>query len=182
MGQTLNYDKTGKLKNNIVTPKFAGEMELASILDDEAYKALGVCDITCVGVYDTIKKEQDANLMEEVNKRILTKPKKAKTEVELLIEQNKELAKRLEKLEGGKTETEKVETEKVEVEKAEVEKFETEKVEENEEPKLDPEIPIEELRKTFAKLFKKQPANFMKSETMQRKINLKLKQLEQVKK
>jgi hypothetical protein len=111
MGKTPNYDASGKLKNTVVTPKFVGEKELSDLLTDDAYKALSVCEISCIECYSSEDvKTKFPERMTEVNKSIKAVKQKAKTKVELLQDENKKLRdesmsvmKRLEALElkGG---------------------------------------------------------------------------------
>jgi len=92
LGKTSNYDASGKLKNTVVTPKFSGEKELSDLLTDDAYKALGCCEIQCVDCYDsgnvTTKFPES---MAEVNKSIKAIKQKAKSKVQVLEEQVAEL-------------------------------------------------------------------------------------------
>ena len=101
MGKTPNYTSNGKLKNTVVTSKFAGEKELSDLLTDDAYKALGCCEISCVDCYDS----GDVNAkhkerISEVNKSIKAVKQKAKSKVQVLEDQNKDLMNRLEALEA----------------------------------------------------------------------------------
>ena len=91
MGKATNYDQTGKLKNHVMTVKYAGELELENILEDQNWKKLGACEISCVDVYDSDKPSvsitADVNVM---NARINSDVQagiKPKTEIELLKEQ-----------------------------------------------------------------------------------------------
>jgi hypothetical protein len=90
LGKATNYDQNGKLKNQTITAKYAGEMELENILEDQNWKKLGACEISCVGVFDTETKEQDVTLMGKINDRLkasIQAGTKPKTEIELLKEQ-----------------------------------------------------------------------------------------------
>lgn len=92
LGKTPNYDANGKLKNTVVTSKFSGEKELSDLLTNDAYKALSVCEISCVDCYDSKKVEVKFHeRMAEVNKSINAVKQKAKTKVELLQDENKKL-------------------------------------------------------------------------------------------
>jgi len=118
MGKVANYDQNGKLKNNVITAKYAGEFELRNMLDDQAWKKLGACEISCVDCYDSKSPSvTNKDRMAAVNAEIVASLKagiKPKTEVELLKEQvekaneqNKAMAERLERLEkSGDTEKE----------------------------------------------------------------------------
>lgn len=90
LGKEAQYDKNGKLKNQVVRPKYSGERELSDILEDDRYKSLG-CEIECLKVLDTETGEENEVRKNEVNafinKRIQMKAK-PKTEVEELREQN----------------------------------------------------------------------------------------------
>ena len=99
MGDKPHYTKGGELENTVVAPKYAGELELDNILKDQNYKVMGCCDISCISVYDTITEAFDEDRLKEVNKGIkeTLHPKSKKTEVELLIEQNKILMEKLER-------------------------------------------------------------------------------------
>lgn len=103
MGKTSNYDANGKLKNTVVTPKFTGEKELIDLLTDDAYKALGCCEISCIDCYDSKDVEsKDKSRMDEVNKSIKTVKQKAKSKVQILEEQVAELlAEAKERKSGG---------------------------------------------------------------------------------
>lgn len=90
LGKATNYDQTGKLKNQTITAKYAGEMELENILADQTWKKLGACEISCVGVFDTETKTADTDMMKVINNRINSDVQagiKPKTEIELLKEQ-----------------------------------------------------------------------------------------------
>lgn len=90
LGRATNYDQTGKLKNQTITAKYAGEMELEMILADRNWQKLGACEISCVGVFDTETKAQDTEMMAAINNRIksdIQAGTKPKTEIELLKEQ-----------------------------------------------------------------------------------------------
>lgn len=101
MGKTPNYDANGKLKNTIVTSKFVGEKELSDLLTDDGYKALSVCEISCVDCYDAKDvKAKFPERMAEVNKSIKAVKQKAKTKVQVLEDHNNDLIKRLEALEA----------------------------------------------------------------------------------
>lgn len=92
MGKTPNYDANGKLKNTVVTPKIAGEKELSDLLTDDAYKALGCCEISCVECSDSSDvKMKFTERMNEVNKSIKEIKQKAKSKVELLEDENRQL-------------------------------------------------------------------------------------------
>jgi hypothetical protein len=92
MGKTPNYDANGKLKNTVVIPKFTGEKELSDLLTEDAYKALGVCEISCIECYDAKDvKAKDKPRMDEVNKSIKAVKQKAKSKVQILEEQVAEL-------------------------------------------------------------------------------------------
>jgi leucyl aminopeptidase (aminopeptidase T) len=114
MGKTPNYDVNGKLKNTVVIPKFTGEKELSDLLTDDAYKALGVCEISCIECYDAKDvKAKDKSRMDEVNKSIKAVKQKAKSKVQLLEEENQKLKEqsksvmeRLEALEKGNDKSE----------------------------------------------------------------------------
>ena len=110
LGKTSNYDASGKLKNTVLTPKIVGEKELSDLLTDDAYKALGCCEISCIDCYasDNVK-VKFIDRMNEVNKSIKAVKQKAKTKVQLLEEENQKLKaestsvmKRLEALENQK--------------------------------------------------------------------------------
>ena len=114
MGKEAQYDANGKLKNKIITPDYHGEKELADLLEDQNWRKLGACDISCVSVYDTKAPEKiDKDRVESINKEIkdtITGANKPKTEAQLLKEQNEMLIARLEALEnGGKTVNDNVE-------------------------------------------------------------------------
>lgn len=98
LGKTPNYDENGKLKNKVIKAKYSGERELHDILDDDNYRKLGACEISCIGVYDTKTKKEDVEgRMDEVNAGLKDKEvKKPKSKVELLEEQNELLRKQLE--------------------------------------------------------------------------------------
>lgn len=92
MGKETQYDKTGKLKNRAITPKYSGERELGDILEDNNWRKLGACEISCISVTDNGKPDERAAI--EVNERIksLINPSTPKTELQLLKEQNALLA------------------------------------------------------------------------------------------
>jgi len=123
MGKVANYDQNGKLKNQVVTSKFAGEKEIADLLGDLNWKKLGACEIECVGCYDSKSPlVKDTEKIAEINDRIKQSIKvgeKPKTEVQLLkeqnaliIEQNKAMAERLEVLESATSSTDEVREER----------------------------------------------------------------------
>ena len=92
LGKTPNYDASGKLKNTVVTPKIVGEKELSDLLTDDAYKALGCCEITCIDCYDSGDvKVKFTDRMDEVNKSIKVVKQRTKTKVQVLEEENKKL-------------------------------------------------------------------------------------------
>jgi len=92
MGKTPNYDASGKLKNTVVTSKFAGEKELSDLLTDDAYKALGCCEISCVGCCDSGNgKIEFPERISEVNNSIKVVKQRAKSKIELLQDENKQL-------------------------------------------------------------------------------------------
>ena len=98
LGKSTNYDQTGKLKNQTITAKYAGEGELENILSDQTWKKLGACEISCVGVYDTETKAPDLELTKVINDRIskdIQTGIKPKTEIELLKEQITELTEKV---------------------------------------------------------------------------------------
>lgn len=105
MGKTPNYDANGKLKNEVITSKYTGEMELRNILDDGNWRKLGACEISCVSVYDSKTPTKiDSVKMDAINKEIkdfVTGGNKPKTETQLLKEQNELLMARLDAIENG---------------------------------------------------------------------------------
>lgn len=150
LGESPIYNRQGQLQNSTVTSKYAGEKELADLLDDNNWKVLGACEITCVGVYDTNTGEQDEDRMHEVNDSIASSlnTKKIKSKLELLIEQNKKLEERLSKLDGGEVDIFK--------------KYDSEDEE------------LEALKEQYTRLYGKKPNHLMKIETLKEKIALKL--------
>jgi Ser-tRNA(Ala) deacylase AlaX len=134
LGKTPNYDVSGKLKNSVVTPKIVGEKELSDLLTDDAYKALGCCEILCVDCYDSGDvKVKFTDRMDEVNKSIKAVNQKAKTKVQLLEEENQKLKvsnasimERLEALEDGKGGSEETETLKDKIKRMERENLDNE--------------------------------------------------------
>jgi len=105
LGKTPNYDQNGKLKNQTLTSKYAGELELRNILDDQNWQKIGACEISCIGVIDHATGQPDIELQAAINAEIKTgyeKGIKPKSDIEKLKEQNEALMARLEKLEAIK--------------------------------------------------------------------------------
>lgn len=153
MGDKPHYTKGGELENTVVAPKYAGELELDNILKDQNYKVMGCCDISCISVYDTITEAFDEDRLKEVNKGIkeTLHPKSKKTEVELLIEQNKILMEKLERKDKQIVD------------------------DDDDEPKEEENEELESLRKRYFGLYGKKPSHFMKEAKLKEKIALKLK-------
>jgi len=51
LGKEPQYSKEGKLKNQVIVPKF-DEFELANILDDCNWKKIGACEMECISCND----------------------------------------------------------------------------------------------------------------------------------
>lgn len=108
LGKEAQYNKDGKLKNQVITPKYTGEMELENMLDDLNWKKVGACEMSCIKVLDTDTNKEDISLMDSVNNRIndyikaKEKPKSVKDLLEEQTKQNAALLERLEKLEQRK--------------------------------------------------------------------------------
>lgn len=107
LGKEAQYHKNGKLKNDVIRPKYTGDLELENILEDMNWIKVGACEIRCISVLDTDTKKQDAELMTNINDRIksiMSGGEKPKTEIELLKEQNALLMKQIEMQNNSKPE------------------------------------------------------------------------------
>ena len=109
LGKETQYNKEGKLKNQVITTKL-DEFELANMLTDNNWKKVGACEVECVAVIDyepatkTTKATStpDNKRMQEVNDQIAagikqaTKPKTAAQQLadqsDLMAEMSKQIA------------------------------------------------------------------------------------------
>lgn len=117
LGKETQYSKEGKLKNQVINPKF-DEFELANMLEDQNWKKIGACEIECISCIDyTLKTKTEKAVivpnkerMDEVNKIIsdgIQAAKKPKTAAQQLKDQSEmmaEMAKQIEELKKVKPE------------------------------------------------------------------------------
>jgi len=97
LGKVTHYDKSGKLKNQVITTKL-DEFELANMLENNNWKNVGACEVECVGAIDYTQKTQvkkaviipDIERMNEINSIIrngVKAAKKPKTMTQQLMDQ-----------------------------------------------------------------------------------------------
>jgi len=109
LGKETQYNKEGKLKNQVITTKL-DEFELANMLTDNNWKKVGACEVECVSCIDytpatkTAKAVSDSDVkgMKEVNQMIAdgikaaAKPKtpaqQLKDQSDLMAEMSKQIA------------------------------------------------------------------------------------------
>jgi len=101
LGKRTDYDQNGKLRNQVITPKY-DEFELSNILEDDNWKKLGVCEIECLRCIDytsatktekkiiveNVERKDEVNVLIKGRIKALIKPR---SEVDLLREEIKEL-------------------------------------------------------------------------------------------
>ena len=111
LGRETQYSKEGKLKTQVINPKF-DEFELANMLEDQNWKKIGACEIECISCIDYTIKTKTAPAVivpnearkQEVNKIIsdgIQADRKPKTAAQQLKDQSEmmvKMAKQIEEL------------------------------------------------------------------------------------
>ena len=109
LGKDTQYNKDGKLKNQVISPKL-DEFELANMLDDRNWVKIGACEIECISCIDYTPKTKTSKAVivknesrrKEVSDLILSTNKaaiKPKTAKDILKEQSEMMAKMAAKIE-----------------------------------------------------------------------------------
>lgn len=109
MGKETQYNASGKLKNQVITPKY-DEFEMTNIITDSNWKKLGMCEIECLSCinYTPATKTKEAISIpddarkDEINAMIKKSTKagtKPKTSAQKIEEQSEMMAKMAQKIE-----------------------------------------------------------------------------------